>query len=213
MSVVADIEIGSEHFALGRAFRDCPEMAVEFERVVPLTGRQPFLVRIADGERDGGAIERAVGAEAHVEDVSEYADADDYGLFEVHLDASSDTVVQAIVAANAHVLAVDVAESKWRFRLQFGDHELLHRFNERLTEAGISVTLRRLHNPRRDEGKVLSTKQREAVRLAHQHGYFAVPRQCTIQELADEVGISDTAFSRRLRRGTGTCIRQVIERG
>jgi predicted DNA binding protein len=62
-----------------------------------------------------------------------------------------------------------------------------------------------VHNPdSAEEGKPgldgLTEKQREALELALDEGYFAVPRENSATELADEVGITRPAFSRRLQR-------------
>ena len=43
-------------------------------------------------------------------------------------------------------------------------------------------------------------KQREALDLALEHGYFEVPRENNATELAEMLGISRSAFARRLHR-------------
>jgi len=45
------------------------------------------------------------------------------------------------------------------------------------------------------------TDQRDALSRAVAAGYFEVPRRTTLVELADELDISDTAVSQRIRRG------------
>jgi hypothetical protein len=52
----------------------------------------------------------------------------------------------------------------------------------------------------------LSEQQYEALRTAFEAGYFAIPREITLQELAARLGISDTAASHRLRRGLQTVL-------
>jgi predicted DNA binding protein len=41
-------------------------------------------------------------------------------------------------------------------------------------------------------------------------GYFAVPRESTATEVADEIGISKSAFLERLRRGQAGLFRQLF---
>lgn len=47
----------------------------------------------------------------------------------------------------------------------------------------------------------LTPSQAEALRTAHEAGYFAVPRRVDASDVAAELGISKSAFLRRLRRG------------
>ena len=51
---------------------------------------------------------------------------------------------------------------------------------------------------------MLTEGQREALVTACEEGYFDIPRQVTLTELADRLGISDTAVSQRLRRAHST---------
>lgn len=46
----------------------------------------------------------------------------------------------------------------------------------------------------------LSPRQREALELARARGYYEWPRGVSIQELADEIGVSKTTFLEHLRR-------------
>jgi len=47
----------------------------------------------------------------------------------------------------------------------------------------------------------LTPAQAEALQTAHAAGYFSVPREVTAGEVADQLGISKSAFLERLRRG------------
>jgi hypothetical protein len=51
------------------------------------------------------------------------------------------------------------------------------------------------------DGQTLSPKQREALAVALDRGYFDVPRRATLADVADELGVSDSAASQRIRRG------------
>jgi predicted DNA binding protein len=52
--------------------------------------------------------------------------------------------------------------------------------------------------------------QEAALRAALSAGYFEVPRAATATEVADELGISKSAFLERLRRGLATLLEQVF---
>ncbi|WP_435177750.1 helix-turn-helix domain-containing protein [Halorussus sp. AFM4] len=52
--------------------------------------------------------------------------------------------------------------------------------------------------------------QEAALRTALEMGYFEVPREVTAREVADELGISKSAFLERLHRGQATLFGQVF---
>jgi len=55
-----------------------------------------------------------------------------------------------------------------------------------------------------DDGVVaLTEKQQELLAVAHEEGYFDVPRGISQDELADRLGVSKSAVSQRLRRAIG----------
>jgi len=47
---------------------------------------------------------------------------------------------------------------------------------------------------------VLTPKQREALQLAIDEGYYATGKEASMESLADQLGISTSAFSQRLAR-------------
>jgi predicted DNA binding protein len=56
----------------------------------------------------------------------------------------------------------------------------------------------------------LSSVERETLSTAAQRGYFEDPRGATLQSLAAEFDISDTAVSKNLRRGERKVLRSVV---
>lgn len=57
----------------------------------------------------------------------------------------------------------------------------------------------------------LTPAQGEALRAAHEAGYFSVPREADASEVAAELGISKSAFLERLRRGQAALFGQLFE--
>jgi len=58
----------------------------------------------------------------------------------------------------------------------------------------------------RVEWAELTDDRREALEAALEEGYFEVPRRIDLVELADQLDISDSALSQRLRRGITTVL-------
>ena len=56
----------------------------------------------------------------------------------------------------------------------------------------------------------MTPAQREALTAALEAGYYEVPRDATLQEIASQLGISDSAASARLRRGVAGLLRWTL---
>lgn len=107
------------------------------------------------------------------------------------------------------VLGVTSVDDDWCYRVQGSDRAALARFFERCQERGIAFQLERFFRtpgvgPATPRG--LTDGQVEAVRLASEGGYFAVPRRMTLADLAGELGVSRQAASERLRRAVGNLL-------
>lgn len=104
----------------------------------------------------------------------------------------------------------------WLMRARFPDRTTLREYRDACHQRGISFTLERLYQPTtdpEDEGLSLAgltPKQREAVLLAHEEGYYDLPRGADLTDLSDRLGISRRSLSDRLRRAEREIIATAI---
>jgi len=202
MSVIADFSVPAEQFALGHLMEVRPGVQVRLESMVP-TGDAAipyFWVQSPDVE----AIETALRESPIVEDVSIVDEVEDESLFRVEWNEDVNGLVDVIREAEAVVLEARGHGDSWSFQVRFPEYEALSSFYRDVVDEGISIDLAGVHNPvdpNRSATYDLSAEQREALVLAFEEGYFAVPRHITMVELAEELGISDSAASQRIRRG------------
>lgn len=61
-----------------------------------------------------------------------------------------------------------------------------------------------------EEDALLTGRQRECLAVAQRLGYFDVPRECTLAELADELGVDKSTASETIRRGTSRVVGQFL---
>lgn len=61
-----------------------------------------------------------------------------------------------------------------------------------------------------EQDSLLTDRQWEYVAVAYRRGYFDVPRECTLDELADTLGVDKSSASETIRRGTSRIIGQFI---
>jgi predicted DNA binding protein len=102
---------------------------------------------------------------------------------------------------------LDLSSSRdgWLVQLRFPDRDRLVAYNEYCREREISVTVDhlRVSDDGNDGVVALTDKQQELLTVAHEEGYFDVPRGITQNELADRLDVSKSAVSQRLRRAIG----------
>lgn len=93
-----------------------------------------------------------------------------------------------------------VVEDGW-FDLEFtGTREAFDRVVATLDDAGRPYELQSIVEGG-DEAQLLTDRQRDVLRAGLRAGYFEVPRECTLAELAAELGIDTSTASGVLRRG------------
>jgi hypothetical protein len=83
--------------------------------------------------------------------------------------------------------------------------EQFDRFGSMLDDSGRQYDLLTLVHTD-DQDSLLTPRQREHLTLAYRLGYFDVPRECTLAELADELGVDKSSASETIRRGTARIV-------
>lgn len=213
MSVIARISIPAEQFVLGTALEVERGVRVRLETMVP-TGSStiPYFWVPSENVR---AVETALRESSSVEDVRLVDEAGPEALFRVEWAPGVDGLIDVIRGSGAIVLEAEGLGDDWSFRLRFPDHETLSEFYRACVDAGITPRIDEVNNllgSSRDAENGITESQREALIAALEAGYFDVPRRITLQELADQFGISDTALSQRLRRGLRTLLTPALSR-
>lgn len=120
---------------------------------------------------------------------------------------------EAAVAADVLLLdAVGDAEG-WSMKFWMPDRQCLSTFREDCQRTGLTLQVNSMYND--DPQPVgdlygLTERQREILLLAAQSGYFQIPREITLADLAAEIDLSSQAASERLRRGMRTLVDNVL---
>lgn len=209
MVVILDVSIPADQFALGRVFEDQPNVEIELEKVVPLGEGTMPLFWVEDGDDDQTMAD--LQDTPLTEDVRILAADDGRTLFQLDWDPEIDSIIQPLVETGGRVLEAEGNSDSWEFRLQFPDRDTLAAFRKQYRETGLEVEIVRLYNPDtfHDE-EMLTDEQTEAILTAYEKGYWEVPRQTTLAELAMELDISDNSVSQRVRRGISTLVEETL---
>lgn len=202
MSVIANFSVPAEQFPLGDILEVRSGVQVRLESLIP-TGQSVipyFWVESPDVE----AVERALRGSDLVEAVELVDRVGNETLFRVAWSESVDGLIEAIRNTDSVILGGKGHGDHWSFQLRFPGNDALSSFYRAVIEKGIDLELEGVHNLLEASAPTelqLTDEQYEALVLAFEWGYFEVPRETTLVELAAELDISDSAVSQRIRRG------------
>ena len=201
MSVHVNVAVPAEHFA----FESLAEAArVEFERCVPFDGERPPYLWVSG--TDGA---RPVDESAAVEGVDPVAAVDGARLVRARWPSERPDVLDAVAASDATCLSGFREQGVWNLTLRFPSAASVSEWYRSCPRSGRRVTIRQIHTgrpQRSDRVSGLTERQREALRVALETGYFSIPRETSLEGLSKRLNVSDTAASQRLRRGVENLI-------
>ena len=203
MSVIAHISVPPDEFKLAGTLRDHDSLRIEAERLIPLDeGLVPYLWLT------GLPVERARDTLRRDEDVERVEVVDHMGdavLVRVWWTERRHALLETLVAMGATCFEGVVRNGAWHLKLRFPSREALSRCYQECVDRDVALTVNGIYDDARlERGRVadtLSDRQYETLRTAFETGYFAIPREITLEELADRLDVSDTATSQRIRRG------------
>ncbi|APX95696.1 helix-turn-helix domain-containing protein [Natronorubrum daqingense] len=202
MATEATFTVPSDQFPLGSIFERFPGVTVELERIIPARDVVVpyFWVR-------GSAVDDIEGSFTDHLGVKQIQLVDSVGdeyLLRVEWTLEYDGVLSTLTETNVPLIKAVGTNQQWTFDIRADDRSDIADFQRRCGDLGISITLTRLQalTPiETDTEAALTDTQQEALVLAYNRGYFNSPRDVTMEEIGDELGISPQAVASRLRRG------------
>lgn len=210
MSIIAELSISPEEFVLAHALTSVPDATVEIERVAAAEDHvTPYCWVLSD---DLDAFDAALREDDTARDPTRLESDENERLYRVDWHAEDHDFAEALAGTDATVLKA-VANDDWHIRVLFPDDDALSAFHDRCQSAGLAFSVERLYHPDEPddfEEYALTEEQRTALLAAARSGYFDVPREATLAEVADDLSISSNALSSRLRRGTETLVEESL---
>lgn len=203
MSVIAELSIPAQEFELGRILQIQGDTTIELEEMVPLGETAVPFFSLREGPRD--AFEESVRDHPSVDALQEVSTHNGEVFYSLNWRHERDLVFEGFLETGAHLLTATGHANDWEFELRFPDHDSLSAFKHYCENAHVTLTVNRIYNPTKPGDEPwfgLTEVQRDTLMYAVEHGYYAIPREISTQELADEFGVSDQAVTERLRRAT-----------
>lgn len=213
MATVIEFTSPAEEFPLGTVFENLPSVTVELERLIPHdTLIIPYFWVRGAAASD---IEAAFEAHAGVVEVELIDSVEDEYLMRAEWQAEYFGILSALGKANVVVLSGVGTKDGWNFEVRGEDRAAIREFRTLCQDHDIQLEVTAVHAllPLQGDSYELTDPQREALVLAYERGYFDSPRTASLEDIAEELGITQQSLSSRLRRGHrrligGTLIQQ-----
>lgn len=211
MSIVAHFSVPADALALDRALSAVPEMRLEVERLATHSREWVMPFTWATGD-DFEAFESALAEDPTVREWSVAENFDETRLYQIQWVETVAELVDEIVDQHGTILEASATGREWSLKVRFTDQSQVERFQSYFEERGVSFSVRRLTHPStpRQAAFGLTDEQRETLVAAQKEGYYRIPREISVADLAEQFGISSNSISQRLRRGCDALIRSTL---
>ena len=209
------VEFRCNHPILREALGRVPEIELEWvQSDISESERRIQVLLWATGD-DFEAFEATLEADPTITNPSRRVDIGGRRLYQLDIvDEGYEKSVYPIIVEEAGVIqALTATQAGWEFRVGFPDNEALSRFFSFCSRHDIPYSIHRIFQERVGDSDVdgmLTDAQRETLQKGLEIGYFDVPRRNDLRDLGNELEISDSAASQRLRRGLKTLIVQTV---
>lgn len=201
MHTVVKFTFPADEVALADTFRQLPDVRVDVEKSV---GTCDDPVRLWVEGSDERAVREALDADPSVQAFRAVAAEDDRRwLFDVDIGPTVDLLQSVLLAEEGVILDATGHDGRWVITCRYAQQGSLTEVSDLLDERVFEYDLTRVQqvSETASAGADLSDDQRAALECACRKGYFEVPREATLADVADELGISHQALSERIRRG------------
>ena len=203
MTTVVDLNIHATDTVMGSVFEAVPSITCEMEQAIASEGYRLWIAG-PDHQEIGVALEDDPTIEAY----SALLSGDERWLYDLEFTDDAVDVFDVIADGQGTVLNASATDGRWKLRVRFPERDDVSRTYDDLVDRDATVDLVRLTDLTEESlpEHGLTPKQYETLLAAHEHGYFTIPRETSMQELADELGVSHQALSERLRRAYRTLV-------
>jgi len=211
MSIIAEFRLSDAPLVLMPSVRAAPGMTLRREWSIKDEENDPVMFTWAS-DGDFEAFEAALPDDPTIREHERIDDEGDQRLYRVVINREVSTNPAPIDReTGASRLSIETTVEGAVLEVRLPDREALQEYVGLLRENEFSVELLRAYPASQPTDRFgLSEKQAEALAVAHDGGYFEVPRETDLDRLADELDVSEQALSERIRRGLSAVLDETV---
>ena len=200
MVTAAVLELDRGDSFLNDTFRRVPDVQIRLERTVTTGARDGSCLWIAASDPE--AVDAAFERDPSVRAFERIAARRDEWLYDVAFAPDARPPQETLGESGAVVSGVYGENAVWTVRLRVDSRAALSSAADQLEDDGYRVRVDRIWEVGGSDGGTdgISPCHVSTLHQALAAGYYEVPRETDLKELAGELGISHQALSERLRR-------------
>ncbi|PCR89765.1 helix-turn-helix domain-containing protein [Natrinema ejinorense] len=205
MTTIAELSLSTDAFALAETLQQRPALEVRVESVVA-EGPDRTVPLVWFSNVDRSELEAALDADSTVEEYRQLLETTEDGqlFYRLQYSEAVSSVCSCVYRHGGTVLDAQISDGRWTLRLLFPHREGLSDAVAAIEDHGVRIDVKRMVEAGKGEDlettAALTEPQQEAIAEAYRQGYYDVPREISLEELANELDISHQALSERLRR-------------
>lgn len=212
------VEVQIKHDILLTALSGVPEATLRWEQTdLTAADRVKMLAWLEGTEADVDTFEEHLSSDPSVSEYSRLTSAGERHLYQFYFTESARerSIYRGLVETGSVVKRATATADGWEFDIAFPSQSALDEFQSLCEGTGPDYRVRRVFTENatllNEPVEELTDKQRELLRMATERGYFAVPREANLGDLADALDISHQAASERLRRAQAIVNRRIFD--
>lgn len=211
MATSAVLTVDPTDLVLARTLEAFPDVRFECVRFVRTgdASNMPLMWARGAGLDD---LEASLAADPSVIDAEILEDVGDERLYRMEWFDRVDVLLDMLTNEEATILDAHASNGAWNLRMLFPSRDHFNRTYGFCEDHGLSVDVGAIRDAEGEPtGRFgLTGSQYEALATATRMGYYRVPRESTLEEVAGELGVTHQSLSERLRRGHETLIQDVL---
>ena len=217
MSLIAEYTLETPF--LLEALESTPEMMVQIETLHTDSVRSSKLMFWAWGA-DFRTFERSMDDDSTIREYKCLTEFQDRRLYRITASEEGERVfTYRVMTAHDIISLYEIGNHEGlTIRARFPGRDALTAYRDFCQEKELTFQLQNLYSEEQHVagGEIhdphgLTPPQREVLQISLEQGYFAIPRQITLDEIADELDVSVQAVSTRLRRALRTLLQNTID--
>lgn len=201
----------AEEFALAHTLDVVSDVHFECERIIK-GGDDVVMPLLWARNVEKAELEDAFADDPSVDNVRQLAEFDDELLYRMDWVARVELLLNMITNSEATILDAYGKHDKWNLRVMFPTRDRFSMTHEFCEDHGLTYDVDSI---REMEGKPaarfgLTDEQYQALVFATKEGYYSVPQERTLNELADQLDITHQALSERLHRAIDSLVEDTL---
>lgn len=211
-SIIVELDVTSPRVVLGPTLSSDLHVAVYAEQP-PVSHEETTWFDVTVSAADFEAFERTVEEDPTVEDAEVFVTYDERRTYRLTIASEVPVMTNHVASFGDELLTLRSTANGWRVQIRTTDRASIRDFLDFCDSQDIDCQLYRLFEAREPIGEFpvpVEPGEFEILQVAYDAGYFEVPRETRLSELAEQFGVAESTMSTRLRNALAHVVETVL---